>query len=48
MHGLITMVNDNPTENYLKEFLAFVYYGSNVNNRLKKGEQTPYILVYYF
>ena len=28
MCGLITLVNDNHMDNYLKEILAFVYYGS--------------------
>ena len=31
MHGLITLVTDNHVDNYLKENLAFVYYGSIVN-----------------
>ena len=35
MHGLITLVNDNQVDNYLKEILEFVYYGSFVNNRPK-------------
>ena len=26
------MVNDNHVDNYLKEILAFVYYGSTINN----------------
>ena len=34
MRDLITLVNDNRVDNYLKEILAFVYYGSIVNNRL--------------
>ena len=28
MRGLITFVNDNHVNNYIKEILAFVYYGS--------------------
>ena len=35
MHGLITLVNGIHVENYLKETLAFVYYGRIVNNRHK-------------
>ena len=35
MHNLITLVNDNHVDNYLKEILEFVYYSSIVNNRLK-------------
>ena len=35
MRGLITLVSDNHVDNYLKEILAFVYYGSIVNNRPK-------------
>ena len=31
--GMITLVNDNYVDNHLKEILAFVYYGSIVNNR---------------
>ena len=33
MHSLISLVNDNHVDNYLKEILAFVYYGSIVNNQ---------------
>ena len=33
MLGLITLVNNNHMDNYLKEILAFVYYGSIVNNQ---------------
>ena len=36
MRGLITLVNDNHVDNYLKEILAFLYYGSIVNSRSKK------------
>ena len=32
MRGLITLVSDNHTDNYIKEILVFVYYGSTVNN----------------
>ena len=38
MRGLITLVNDNHVDNCLKEILAFVYYGSIVNSRIKKVE----------
>ena len=38
MHGLIILVNDNHVDNYLKEILAFVYYGSFVNNRPNKNK----------
>ena len=31
------MVDDNHVDNYLKEILAFVYFGSTVNNRPKNG-----------
>ena len=31
--GLITVDSDNHVENYLKEMLAFVFYGSNVHTR---------------
>ena len=31
--GLITLVNDNDVDNYRMESLAFVFYGSIVNNR---------------
>ena len=33
MRGLITLVSSYHVDNYLKEILAFVYYGSTVNNR---------------
>ena len=33
MHGSITLVKDNHVDNYLKEILAFVYYGSMVKYR---------------
>ena len=35
MRCLISLVNDNHVNNYLKDTLAFVYYGSTVNNRPK-------------
>ena len=35
MRSLITLVNDYHMDNYLKTILAFVYFGSIVNNRLK-------------
>ena len=37
MHGLITLVIDIHVDNYLKEILAFVYYGWIVNNRPLKN-----------
>ena len=37
---LITLVSDNHVDNYLKEILAFVYYGSILNNRPKNSEQS--------
>ena len=37
MSGLITLVNDNHLDNYLKEILAFVYYSLIVNNRPPKN-----------
>ena len=40
MRGLITLVNDNQVDNYHNEILAFVYYGSNVNN-WPKNQMTP-------
>ena len=33
------MANDNHMDNYLKENLAFVYYGAIVNNLQKKKKQ---------
>ena len=35
MPSLITLVNDNHVDNYLKEILAFVYYGLIVINQPK-------------
>ena len=35
VRGLITLVNDNHVDNYLKKILAFVCYGSIVNSRPK-------------
>ena len=35
--GLITLVNDDHVDNYLKEILASVYYWSIGNSRPKKG-----------
>ena len=32
MPSLITLVNDNHMDNYLRDILAFVYYGLVVNN----------------
>ena len=29
----VTLVNDNHMDSYIKEIMAFVYYGSIVNNR---------------
>ena len=37
MHGLITLVSDNHVDNYLKEILVFVYYGSIVNDQPNNG-----------
>ena len=42
MRGLITLVNDNHMDNYLKEILVFVYYGSIVNNQPQKYSLTVY------
>ena len=39
MHGLITLFNDNHVDNYLKEILVFVYYGSIVNNQTKNYDK---------
>ena len=36
---MITLVSDNPVDDYLKEILAFVYYGSIVNNPPKKANR---------
>ena len=36
MGGMITLVIDNHMDNYLKEILAFVYYGLIVNNQPKQ------------
>ena len=35
MRGLVSSVSDNHVDNYLKEILAFLYYGSILNNRHK-------------
>ena len=35
---MITLVNDNHVDNYLKEILTFVYYGSLVSCGLKSEE----------
>ena len=43
MRGLITLVNDNHMANYLQAILAFVYYGSIVNNRPKIVIQSNFI-----
>ena len=39
--SLITLVNDNHADNYLKEHLAFVSYGSIVNNRSNYTGTSP-------
>ena len=39
---MITLVNDNHADNYLKEILAFVYDGSIINNQLKKVDTQEY------
>ena len=44
MRAFIAFVNDSHVDNYLKEFLAFVYYGSIVNNRPKMGLARPLII----
>ena len=36
---LISWVNDNHADNYLKEILVYVYYGSIVNGRPKKEKK---------
>ena len=36
MHSLILLVNDNHMDNYIKEILAFVYYGLIVNKMTQK------------
>ena len=41
MPGLITMVNDNHVDKYLKEILAFVHYGSIVKNLPKNEVKIP-------
>ena len=33
--SLITLINDNHMDNYRKDILAFVHYGSVVNNQPK-------------
>ena len=45
MRSLITLVNDNRVDNYLKEMLAFVYHGSIVNNQPKKSNKSLLIPV---
>ena len=37
MPVLITLVNDNHVDNYIKEILAFEYYGLIVNNQPKNN-----------
>ena len=37
MRGLITVVNDNHVDNYLKKNFAFVYFGSTVNTLPNNG-----------
>ena len=34
--GLTTLVNDTHVDNFLKEILMFVYYGSTINYQPKK------------
>ena len=38
MHGLIALVNNNHMDKYLREILAFVYFGLTVNNPPKNGD----------
>ena len=40
MHGLMTLVNSNHMDKFLKEILTFVYYGSIVNNQPKNNNHT--------
>ena len=40
--GLITLVNDNHMDNYLKDILAFVYHGYIANSR--PNESTKMVL----
>ena len=35
MHDLITLVNDNQVDSYLKDILVFIYHGWIVNNSPK-------------
>ena len=37
MRGLISLTSNNHLGNYLKEILAFVYYGSIVNSQPQNG-----------
>ena len=42
MRGWITLVKDNHVVNFLKGILAFVYYGSIINNRPKNANLEVY------
>ena len=44
----ITLVNDNQVDNYLKEFLASVYYGEIVNNRPKKMNHPDFLSILHY
>ena len=39
MCDLISLVNDSHTDNYLKEILVHVYFGSIVNNQSKNNNK---------
>ena len=45
---LISLVHDNHLDNYLKEILAFVYYGSIVKNEPKNWNCMYFIWNYYY
>ena len=45
MCGVITLVNDNHVDNYLKEILAFVYYGLIVHNGPKNAQYFAMIIL---
>ena len=47
-HGLISLVNDNHADNYLKEILSFVYYGRIVNNQPKNSTENLTSNFYFF
>ena len=41
MYSLITLFNDNHVDNYHKEILLYLYYGSAVNNQPKNNTIIP-------